>query len=94
MIHIGSKTAAAAGVAEPLAATHTPAMWVDVQALTGNGGQIYLGDSTVTSANGRNLSRLESFMMPPCGNTYPYDLALIYINPSVGGEGVSYMYGK
>lgn len=103
MLHIGAKTVAAAGTAEPLASTHTPAMWVRVQAKVGNTGYIYVGDSTVAAANGQVLVRsstgqetphLDHVLFPPCGNALIYDLALIYIDASVNAEGVNFAYGK
>ena len=48
------KDVAAAGTAEPLAATGIKAAWVLVQAKTGNVGQVYLGDLNI-SATTRGL---------------------------------------
>jgi len=59
---------------------------VVIKALAANTGKIYVGDSTVSSTTGFILD---------AGETISFDidnLSDIYIDSSVNGEGVSYVY--
>lgn len=53
-----------------------------------NSGNIYVGDSTVSSANG---AKLPPGGVLPCGAV---NLAAIYIDADVSGEGISYYYTR
>jgi hypothetical protein len=59
-----------------------------VKALSTNTGLIYVGDATVTSANGFVLSASESVSMD-VENT-----SLVYVDSSVNAEGVSVIYAN
>jgi len=87
----GTKTVTTAGTAEALTATVTAVAWANVQALAGNAGIVYLGASTVSSARGIELLSGDSFMFPVIVG-YQYDLAKIFIDVSVNGEGVDFTY--
>ena len=86
------KDVAAAGTAEPLAATGIKAAWVLVQAKTGNVGQVYLGDLNISATTrGRELDALESFLFPAMqGNEY--NLADIFIDVGTNDDGVTVLY--
>jgi hypothetical protein len=86
----GVKTVTAAGTDLVLAAS-TPAKWVTIQAQTDNTGIIAVGatgvDATVATGTGVALAAGESV-------TLPIDnLADIFIDATVSGEGVRYTYG-
>ena len=92
------KTVTAAGTREPLATGRINDMRVrsvTIRALTSNGGNVYVGDSRVTSA-------AFAYILSP-GETIAYqvswegwqhgesiDLADIYLDVAVSGEGVCY----
>lgn len=81
----GQKTVALAGTAEVLAAS-TTCKSITIKALVGNSGDVYVGSSSVTSANGFVLA---------AGDTVSLDidnLADIYLDTSSDGDGVSYIY--
>lgn len=59
---------------------------VVIKAKTTNTGNIFVGPSAVTSANGLILSPGESISMDITNTN------LIYLNSAVNGEGVSYLY--
>lgn len=86
----GSKTVATAGTDVALASS-TPAKWVEIQARTTNTGMIAIGaagvDATVGTGDGVLLAAGESRVYP-CDN-----LADIYVDATVSGEGVRFTYG-
>ena len=66
-----------------------------IKANAANTGVIYVGDSSVASTNGYELSAGEGvaiplMLMPQTGSAV--DLSAIYIDASVSGEGVSVAY--
>lgn len=85
----GVKTVTAAGTDEALS-TSTSARWVIIQAQTDNTGVIAVGeagvDATVATGNGVALAAGESISLPA------EDLANIYIDATVSGDGVRYTY--
>lgn len=85
----GVKTVTTAGTDVALA-TSTSARWVVIQAQTDNTGVIAVGeagvDATVATGTGVALAAGESISLP-CD-----DLANIYIDATVNGEGVRYTY--
>lgn len=86
----GVKTVAAAGTEEALAAS-TKASWVIVQAQTDNTGVIAVGGAdvlaTVATGTGVVLAAGESI-------GFPVDnLADVFIDTTVNGDGVRYTYG-
>lgn len=86
----GVKTVAAAGTDEALAST-TPCLWVAIQAQTDNTGIIAVGaagvDATVATGTGLALSAGDSIVIEIS------NLAAIYIDATVTGDGVRYTYG-
>lgn len=87
----GVKTVATAGTDEVLA-TSRSAKWAIVQAQTDNTGVIAVGtagvDATVATGTGVALAAGESVTLPVA------DLADIYIDATVSGDGVRYTYGN
>ena len=80
----GKKTVAVAGTAEALVGS-TTAKSVTIKALIANTGVIYVGNSGVLSTNGFALA---------AGDTISLDianLATVFVNSSVNGEGVTYL---
>ena len=95
MIYDGNKTVAAAGTAEALMSSRTPASWVTVQALLTNTSSVYVGASTVDSGRGIELpSALDSWSIPELGGPTYLDLSTIYVDAAVNGEGVKFIYGR
>lgn len=84
----GSKAVTTAGTRVQLSGISVPCKKVIVQSLFANTGNMYLGDSTVSSANGLTLypGAATSFIVTPS------NLNLLYIDSAVNGEGVSYYY--
>lgn len=86
----GVKTVAAAGTDEALAATKI-IKWVIVQAQTDNTGIIAVGgagvDATVATGTGVALTAGTSVTLAID------DLARVYIDSTVSGDGVRYTYG-
>jgi hypothetical protein len=83
-IYNGRKAVTTAGVRVSLASSQAIKS-VAIKALVGNTGFIYVGDSAVASSNGFQLS---------AGDTVSLDisnLATIFLDSSVNGEGVSYI---
>ena len=68
-------------------AVSTVCMWVEIVAKEANTGTIWVGSSTVANGNGRPLVALQSILI------YTTDLANIYIDAEVSGEGVTFIYG-
>lgn len=86
----GVKTVAVAGTDEALAAS-TAAKWLIIQAQTDNTGLIAVGatgvDATVATGNGVGLAAGESMTL------LVDNLADIFIDSTVSGDGVRYTYG-
>lgn len=87
----GVKTVTTAGT-DVVLASSVNAKWVIIQAQTDNTGIIAVGaagvDATVATGTGVALSAAESVTLPA------NDLANIYIDATVSGEGVRFTYGK
>jgi hypothetical protein len=81
----GQSTVTTAGTQVQLNSTSTGVVTVSIKALSTNTGVIYVGDSNVSSSNGRELQIGESIDIDIA------NLNLIYIDSSVNGEGVSYV---
>lgn len=90
----GAMVVAAAGARVALAAVRTPAHWVIIQAKSTNGGMVYIGGPAVSNISGPELAKTDSITLPPVGNTLAYDLADIYIDAAVNGEGVKFIWDK
>jgi len=90
VLYGGTKTVTSAGTAEALA-THKETTWVKIQALASNTGYIWVGNSDVkndASGGGVFLTAGEAVSIEID------DLAKVYIDSNVNGEGVVYLAGK
>lgn len=88
----GRKTVTSAGTAERLVSTVSSTSWILIQAESDNTGLIAVGNSSVKAAttqqtNGIILSARESVTLPLSDNRE------IYIDSTVSGDGVTYLYG-
>lgn len=83
----GNKTVTTAGTRVQLVASSTPlvAGVVEIKALWGNTGRIYVGDITAASTKGHWLATGESVVL------YIDDLNRIYLDAQVSGEGVTFI---
>lgn len=88
----GVRVVTTAGTDVALTTTSTAAHWVVVQAQTDNTGWIAVGtsgvDATEATGTGVLLDAGESVTIPID------DLANVYIDATVNGEGVRYTYGQ
>jgi len=62
------------GAAQRISATTLPCTWFMVQAVTGNGAVMRVGDSGVGTAEGAIVSTTGTVQFPPCGNANTYNL--------------------
>ena len=83
-IQTGQKTVASPGTRQQLIATSTPCHRVYVATLLTNSGNIFLGGSAVSSANG--------LIMPPGLSEWfnIADVSVLYIDAAVANDGVSW----
>jgi len=84
-VFMGQNTVAVAGTQEALAASQVLQRGVEIRALPTNTNYIYVGDSTVSNTTGLILRAGEAVFLS-IGN-----LATVYIDSAVNGEGVSYI---
>lgn len=86
----GRKVVAAAGTAEALVSTTTPVNWVIITAETNNTGVMTVGASTVVATvltrRGTVLLAGESVLIEAV------DLLNIYLDATVTGDGVTFLY--
>lgn len=85
VIFNGKKTVTTAGTRVALATTQVLLSGVNIKALAANTGTIYVGDSTVSSANGYALAAGQSVYVEVS------NLITVYLDSSVNGEGVTYI---
>lgn len=86
----GRKTISAAGTAEALVGTATPCKKAVITALAGNTDTVVVGASTVVAAL---ATRRGTPIEPGDSFWFPFeDLADVYIDSEVNGEGVSFTY--
>lgn len=83
-VYTGKKAVTTAGTRVTLASSQAITAGVYIKALSTNTGLIYVGDSTVASTNGFQLSAKEQIWIPIS------NLNTINIDSSVNGEGVTY----
>jgi len=81
----GQKTVTTHGTEEALAASQALVSGVHIKALAANTGDVYVGANPVTSTTGYVLAGGESVFLEIA------DLATVYIDTAVDGEGVSYI---
>ena len=84
-ISIGNKTIATPGSEEILAAAGALRVGVTVKALSTNTGIVFIGNSSVDSTNGFQLSAGEQVFLSVG------DLNQVYVDVAVGSEGVTYI---
>lgn len=84
-IYHGQKVVATAGTEVALATTQAILSGVTIKALHANTGYIYVGKNPVTNGTGFVLDAGEQIFVEVA------DLATVYIDSSVNGEGVSYI---
>ena len=84
-IYNGQKTVSTAGTQVALASSQAITHSVKIKALHGNSGWIYIGNSSVSSSNGYVLDAGETVEIQVA------NLATVYVDSSVNGEGVSYV---
>lgn len=91
-----NKSTVTAGVRVPLASAPTGFASAVIRARKSNTGVIYLGDSTVSSATVAGLDPGDAITINAGPVRKENDLARIYIDSSVNGEGVTvyYMQGE
>jgi hypothetical protein len=87
----GSKTVSSAGTAVALVASATPCSSFIIRAMENNAGAVYLGDSTVSSSNGKVEPRA-SIAFGGDQNTGVVDLLNIYVDADNAGDGVDFWY--
>lgn len=86
----GLQLVAVAGTAEPLVATSTPCRMVEIQARPENTDVVVVGASTVVAAAG---TRRGIALVPNASvQIRVTDVADLYIDAVVSGEGVSFLY--
>lgn len=87
----GRKTVSSAGTREKLVASSTPCKWVCICAMKTNTGIVVVGSNTVVAAEatrrGIPLEKGESVRIDID------DLSKIYLDVTVNGEGVTFIYG-
>lgn len=83
----GQKTVTTAGTEEALGASTALSSGVRIKALHANTGFVYVGANPVTSSTGFVLDAGEEVFLEVA------NLATVYIDVSVNGEGVSYLGG-
>ena len=84
-LRVGEKTVTAAGTA--VAIGSDTVRTITIVAKDGNTGQVYIGGSTVASTTNDGLAPGDSFSHRPGA---PFDLADLYVDADVNGEGVDY----
>lgn len=92
-----AKSVAAAGTREQLTSTPTLADQVLIQAKPGNSGNVFVGDSNVSSTRGWTLipGQFVSFEGPRRpGGTDSMDLSTIWLDVATNGDGVQWGYFK
>lgn len=86
-LYNGTQTVSSAGTAVAIATSQTLSNGVTIKASASNTGVIYVGNSSVSSSNGLPLTAGES--IPVAID----DLAKVYIDADVSGEGIEYIGG-
>ena len=81
----GQKTVAAAGTAEAVVSSETDYNMVQINALPTNTGNVYIGDSSVSSSTGYVLDAGDTIILPI------KDLSTIYVDADTAGEGISWI---
>ncbi len=80
------------GAAQRISATSVPCNWVQLQAVTGNGAVMRVGDSGVGSGEGAIISTTGVLQLPPAGNANTYNLYDLWIFGTASDK-VAVIYG-
>jgi hypothetical protein len=89
----GYKDVASAGTALPLSATSQTAVWLIVQANSGNAGDVYIGDSTVSSTTAPGIEPGDSIPFGRNEGFEDYNLRNLYVDCETGNtDGVTFIY--
>lgn len=86
----GTQTCGASAVR--LSSSSLRTTFLVIYAPTGNMGDVYIGNSSVSSTNSIPLDSGDSFSYPPQGNSATYDLTAIWLACTVPGDTVRYNY--
>lgn len=91
-----TKTVTAAGTAEALVSSNTMITWCVIQPLSTNTGYVFIGDLNVSSTRGMWLDAAlgQSLTLPEASVPLYIDLATVFVDAAVNGEGVNILYGK
>ncbi len=82
-----------AGTRVAFASARTAAAVVVVQAKSGNVGDVFVGDNTVSSVNiGARLGARDSVTFPAVADINGYDLTTLFVDAVNDGDGVSVMF--
>ena len=85
VIYNGKTAVTTAGTRVPLTTTQAVLSGVNIKALAGNSGIIYVGNATVAAANGFQLAAGQSVFLEVA------NLATVYLDAGSSGEGVSWI---
>ena len=99
---INNRTVAAAGTPVPLSATSILCNWLLIQALSGNAGKIYVGDSNVLNTGLGGITLEQPFLasnlpfqtMETSSLVALFDLNLIFIDADSSTDGVNIVYAQ
>ena len=96
-IRTGQATVTTAGTAVQLSTTSTIARRLKVKALAGNTGNVYVGDSDVSSTTGWELDGGEEIIFDdntsvPRGSEKEFDLSTTYVDAATNGDKVMFFY--
>lgn len=88
---VGSQSCPTAG-AKQLSTTNTPAIWINIQALSGNSGTIWYGGSAVTTSKGSYLFPAGTGYISSGSQNAGLNLSATYIACTNSGDSVTYTY--
>jgi len=89
----GQTTVTTAGTRARLATgQNTSVLSVTIKALSTNTGIVYVGDHTVSSSVGFELNARDTVTLETSDSDHAINLTNIYLDASVSGEGVSFIY--
>lgn len=96
-IRNGSKTVTTAGTRVTLTTAKTLAKNLYLKAPAANAGVVYIGDSSVTAANGYGLAAgetvsLKDLFSPAEGEAAVIDLLRVYADAATNGDKVNFLY--
>lgn len=89
----GAETVDASGTAQPLVGASTIAQMIEIKAMIGNTGAVYVGDSSVDKTTSQQITLLQdqSFEIG-AGAGFNLDINEIYIDADNTNDGVNFLY--